>query len=110
MIRIDIPIGQDVRKYIIGKHHEAALADCAVIVHGALATGAVSVMDATSADHIVDLGGPQEIIGNGDIKDGNLHLHVSAGSLTGGTITGHFVDGTAGELCTAFLRPYTALA
>lgn len=105
-LRIEVPKGQGVVAYIGRAAQAANITDAQVSVHGALQSGVISTMDVSGRDHSYKFDIPMEIEGNGDLRDGQLHIHMTLGSrLFAASRCGHFIDGIAYDRFTVILQP-----
>lgn len=108
MFRIDVPPGEDVGPCIERQLQSHTVGDAGLFGLGALDSGTLSAMDTIGQDQSFDLDQAVEVVVTGDVRDGALHMHMTAGRAWRPTQCGHFVSGIAGEKFILFIYPLTS--
>jgi predicted DNA-binding protein with PD1-like motif len=92
VLLVSVASGEEVIETINRRLGELGVANGAVVsLIGAVEACAVSTMpkDNPSGDVIAEYAQPLELSGNGEIKDGKVHLHVVLGADGNRAICGH---------------------
>lgn len=106
MFVIEVPAGAEVLETVAARAKQRGVTDAAIVsLIGAVEGCAVSTMalDDPLKDTITEYEQPLELSGTGEIRDGNVHIHVVLGSEGNQTFSGHL---HSAHVKTFFVRAY----